>query len=189
MKSRTPNLQPVIRALVQDAQNSRARLRKLEQHSLILKILIGVIVLLFFIFFWLQLSSDKIITAKQYIVIDQKGNYRCILGPSGLTILDDSMKKRASFLIRPEGNPVMSLFDEKEALRLQFSLDEKGKPQVVSYEEQPDMQLSDITPSNEDEDVMPPQPTATIKAATETLSPTKSPLSATDTIRESTTMQ
>ncbi len=130
MRKKPPNIQTIVRSILNETLSNRSRVEKLERQNLALKIILGVFILVLTAFIYLQISPNKNLTAVQYFVVDEQGLYRAILGPTGLILLDEDMKKRIQLNVNQNGIPALTLYDKQENSKFSLRLNKEGKLDV-----------------------------------------------------------
>ncbi len=134
-----PNINIAVKVIARELQVAKSRVSKLERRNRLLITAISlcgtaiILVIAFLITF--MLSSQKSLTARQYIVTGDDGEYRVILGSSAITILDKMQNPRAHFGVGVEGYPLLKFFDDQGRMRSVYGLKESGVPHISLFDD------------------------------------------------------
>lgn len=134
-----PNTNIAVQVIARELQAAKSRVTKLEQRNRFLIAAISlcgisvISVIAFLVAF--MLSSQKSITARQFIVTGDDGEYRVILGSSSITILDNTQNPRAHFGVGIEGYPLLKFFDDQGRMRSTYGLKDTGIPHLSLFDE------------------------------------------------------
>ncbi len=136
MKSRRPtgNINKVLKVVVRELQATRDRVEKLERRNRRRGVLLFIFMAILAVLVLIVVSPYKTITAKQFVVTGEKGEYRLILGPSALTLLDPNLVMRARLGLGVDGSPLLEFFSENEKKRSSFGWYDAHQPRISFYD-------------------------------------------------------
>lgn len=136
MKSRRPagNINSVLKVVVRELQATRDRVEKLERRNRRLALSVFICLTILAVLILIVLSPYKTITAKQFVVTGEKGEYRLILGPSAVTLLDPNLIMRARLGLGVDGSPLLEFFNDSEKRRSSFGWYDARQPRISFYD-------------------------------------------------------
>ncbi len=125
----------IIKVMVRELQATEYRLEILERRNRRWARLCLFCFLLLIALAALLVSPYKTITAKQFLVSNEEGDCRIIVGPTAITFLNQKSFMRARLGLGLEGFPILSFFDDNEKVRSSIGSFENGDPRISLFDQ------------------------------------------------------